>query len=107
MISFDNKTFGNVFVPLTLQSHNQEEADTLMILHALPIPKDARLDVKSPDADVFFLLIHIYFKLPAETFVVGDGSLQKKNVLLESFSVYLAKTIQEPFLDSTPLRVQT
>ena len=88
LVSFDNKTLGNVFVPLTLQSHNHEEADTLMILHALTIPKDAQLDVKSPDTDVFFLLVHIYCKLPAETsFVVGDGSMQKKRSVGEFYSV--------------------
>lgn len=88
LVSFDNKTLGNVFVPLTLQSHNHEVADTLMILHALTIPKDARLDVKSPDTDVFFLLVHIYSKLPAKTsFVVGDGSLQKKRSFGEFYSV--------------------
>ena len=51
-------------IPDVLLTHSQEEADTLLILHALTVDRDAKLVIDSPDTDVLILLIEIYQRLP-------------------------------------------
>ena len=53
MVTSGTKTKGNIDVPDNLASHSQEEADTLLLLHATTISDDAELTISSPDTDVF------------------------------------------------------
>ena len=53
MVTAGTKTKGNTDVPDNLASHSQEEADTLLLLHATTISADAELMISSPDTDVF------------------------------------------------------
>ena len=53
MVTAGTKTKGNIDVPDNLASHSQEEADTLLLLHATTISDDAELTISSPDTDVF------------------------------------------------------
>ena len=74
MVTSGTKTERNVHIPESLLSHNQEEADTIMILHAATVHKDADLVVFSPDTDVLILLVHFYPKLPnPSAFLTGKG----------------------------------
>ncbi len=41
IVTSGTETKGNICVPSTLVTHSQEEADTLMLLHALSIDKHA------------------------------------------------------------------
>ena len=58
-----------------------EEADTLLILHAIDASKDSsvkQLDVCSPDTDVFLLLLYWYPHLCTKTrFLTGKGSTKR------------------------------
>ena len=60
-----------------LNGHNHEEADTLMILHAIDVAECdpfRKLIVSSPDKDVFLLLIHFHQDLSSDThFLTGIG----------------------------------
>ena len=60
-----------------LNGHDHEEADTLMILHAIDVAACnpfRRLIVSSPDTDVLLLLIHYYASIPSDTqFLTGSG----------------------------------
>ena len=58
MVTSGTKTTGNTEVPESLRTHSHEEADTLLILHALTVDKDAEVTIDSPDTDIFLLLIH-------------------------------------------------
>ena len=53
MVTTGTKTKGNIDVPDNLASHSQEEADTLLLLHATTINDDAELTLSSPDTDAF------------------------------------------------------
>ena len=77
-VSYSNITKSNInAIDPNLNGHNHEEADTLMILHAIDVGKQnpfRKLLVKSPDTDVFLLLIHHCQELPLDTeFVTGRG----------------------------------
>ena len=68
------RTRGNIDVTEDLQNHNQEEADTLILLHALSLDKRANVVVESPDTDVFLLMISMYHLLPPNiSFKTGKG----------------------------------
>lgn len=74
MVTSGTETKDNTDIPDIVCSHSQEEADTLLILHALTIDKDAELVVDSPDTDVFLLLIGMFPKLPPGiTFLTGKN----------------------------------
>ena len=61
-----------------MKHHSQEEADTLLILHAVSVPHEAELVVSSPDTDVLLLLVHMYPHLPVSTvFLTGKGKLKR------------------------------
>ena len=68
-------------------NHDHEEADTLLILHALDVAKDDPFKeciVLSPDTDVFLLLVHYYQSLPHLTcFRTGKGEKQR-NIDIQS-----------------------
>lgn len=68
LVTYDQITEGNVVVPEQLKSHSHEEADTLLILHAVLAPKDDVLVVECADTDVLILLIAHYKLIPTETF---------------------------------------
>jgi len=76
MVTSGTQTKGNVDIPDLLLTHSQEEADTLLMLHAV----SAELVVSSPDTDVLLLLVHMYLHLPVSTvFLTGKGRL-KRNI---------------------------
>ena len=73
------ETKGNTTVPDILLTHSQEEAGTLLILHALTVDKDADVTVDSPDTDVLILLINMFQRLPvAIKFLTGKGKLRRR-----------------------------
>ena len=68
LLSYENKSVCNaVGYSNELQEHDHEEADTLLILHAVDTAKlnpFSKCVVYSPDTDVFLLLNYHYSKLP-------------------------------------------
>ena len=68
VLSYENKSVCNtVGYSNELQEHDHEEADTLLILHAVDTAKlnpFSKCVVYSPDTDVFLLLNYHYSKLP-------------------------------------------
>ncbi len=62
----------------SMKCHSHEEADTLIVLHALDVSRryaDCELHVVSPDTDIFILLVNRYESLSSEThFVTGRGN---------------------------------
>ena len=75
MVTSGTETRGNVDIP-----DSQEEADTLLILHAVGVAHEAQLVVSSPDTDVLLLLVHKYPYLPVSTvFLTGRGEM-KRNI---------------------------
>ena len=78
MVTSGTKTTGNTEVPESLRTHSHEEADTLLILHALTVDKDAEVTIDSPDTDIFLLLIHKCHELPPATrFITGKGKFRR------------------------------
>ena len=71
VVMFETKSISNIpDYPVELQEHNQEEANTLMLLQAsnvCEIDPFTDLYVVSPDTDVFLLLIYFYPQLCANT----------------------------------------
>lgn len=79
LVTYNSCTKGNTEIHPTLQSHAHEEADTLVILHALSLNKNTEVDIYSTDTDILLELICMYPKLPrATTFVTGKGDLRRK-----------------------------
>ena len=73
-------TEGNVDIPDSLLTHSQEEADTLLILHAISVPHERELVVSSPFTGVLLLLVHMFLDLPLSTvFLTGKRRL-KRNI---------------------------
>ena len=84
MVTSGTQTKGNVDIPCSLLTHSQEEADTLLLLHALNVSSDADLVVSSPDTYVLVLLVYMYSSLPiCTTFLTGKGRL-KRNISVQS-----------------------
>lgn len=65
IVTVGTETRGNTDIQNILCSHSHEEADTLLIPHALTMDKNAELVVDSPGADVFLLLTGMFPKLPS------------------------------------------
>ena len=70
-----------------LRSHDHEEADTLLLLHAIDVAqKDPFREciMFSPDTDVFLLLLHYYESLPQiTTFRTGRGN-DKRDISIKN-----------------------
>ena len=68
VLSYENKDASNIVsYPNGLQEHDHEEADTLLIVHAVDTAKLNPFSgcvAYSPDTDIFVLLIHHHSKLP-------------------------------------------
>ena len=82
VVVFDTKSISNLEgYSTTLATHDHEEADTLILLHALDVSSRdpfSKIDVFSPDTDVFLLLINKHDSLCADTnFVTGYGEDQE------------------------------
>ena len=79
IVTFGTESKGNKDVPRTLVSHCQEEADTLLLLHALTIDEDAEVVIDSPDTDMLLLLMYMYHDSllsSATSFRTGKGQLK-------------------------------
>ena len=86
IVTYGTISEGNIDVPASLLTHSQEEADTVMLLHAANVPKDVDLVVCSPDTDVLMLLVHMFPMLPDSTkFLTGKGRLKR---LISVKSIY-------------------
>jgi len=55
-VTSGTQTTGNVNIPDSLLTHSQEEADMLLILHAVSVPHETEFVVSSPDTDVLLLV---------------------------------------------------
>ena len=84
IVTAGTKTKGNIDVPDNLASHSQEEADTLLLLHATTISDDAELTISSPDTDVFLQIIQMYPKLPKKVFFLTGKSKQRRKIRIGS-----------------------
>lgn len=78
-ITYDKITETNLEnFPDELRNHDHEEADTLLILHAIDVAKKdlfTECFILSPDTDVFLLLIYYHESLPLVTFFrTGKGN---------------------------------
>jgi len=80
MVTSKTQTKGNVYIPDSLLTRSQEEADTLLILHAVSVPQEAELVVSSPDTDVLLLLVHMYPHLLVSTVLLTGKGRLKKNI---------------------------
>ena len=84
-VSFSTSTITNIpslDIEL-LDGHEHEEADTLIVLHAIDVAACnpfRKLIVSSPDTDVFLLLIHYQPKIPSDTHFL-TGSADKKRLI--------------------------
>ena len=58
MVTSGTLTKGTIDIPDSLLTHSKEEADTLIILHALTLSNDTELVVSSPDTDVLLLAVY-------------------------------------------------
>ena len=70
-VTYDTVTEANIdHLTNELLNHDHEEADTLLILHAIDIARNDVFNkccIWSPDTDVFLLLVHHYESLPLST----------------------------------------
>ena len=62
------KKFMVTYETSKLQTHNHEEADTLLLLHASLTNTDAIIIINSPDTDVFLQIVNMHLALPVEDF---------------------------------------
>jgi hypothetical protein len=90
MVTSGTQTKGNTCVPTALITHNQEEADTLLLLHAHSIDKNAEVVIASPDTDVFLLMVQMYSSLPSDlSFLTGKGNMKTSPT-----SIWQVRTLQ-------------
>ena len=91
MMTSGTTTSGNIQIPLSLLSHSQEEADTLIVLHAASVNKDTHLVVFSPDTVVLLLLVHHFPSLPdSTTFYTGKGR-QRRFISVQDIYIKLGQ----------------
>ena len=74
MVTYHTHTIGNIIIPECLQSHDHEEADTLLLLHLFTIKKDSHVYVFASDTDILLQLINCYECLPPESFFINKTS---------------------------------
>ena len=75
VVTYDLGSESNRQIADDLINHDHEEADTLLILHAINIAKEdpfTECVIYSPDTDVFLLLVHYAQDLPQVRFVVSS-----------------------------------
>ena len=100
-VTFSKQTITNIpNLSADLRNHDHEEADTLLVLHAIDVAKTNPFNecvVVSPDTDVFLLLLHYYEVLPlAILFRTGRGDAERDISIkqcYESISCKKAKAI--------------
>ena len=79
IVTAGTSTKGNIHIEENLENHDQEEADTILLLHALSVNKTNELVIESPDTDVLTLMINFYPQLPTKTsFQTGKGDQKRK-----------------------------
>lgn len=79
LITWDTCTNGNVCIPHNLQTHSQEEADILTILHISKLNEADRITVDSQSIVVLLLLLHFNESLPPNIlFRIEIGSLYRE-----------------------------
>ena len=79
MVTSGTETTGNTSIPATHLTHSHEEADTLLLLLAISIDKNAEVDNASTDTDVFLLMVQMYPNLPSDiSFLTGKGNMKRK-----------------------------
>ena len=101
VVTYDQASYTNTEnTHSTVNTHDHEEADTLIILHCFEIARDdpfTECVVVSPDTDVFLLLVHHYPELPQKLiFRTGRGEeLRNINIgsCYESLGVEHAKAL--------------
>jgi hypothetical protein len=92
IVTSGTQSKGNIVVPNTLLTHSQEEADTLLLLHALTVDSEAELVIDSPDTDVLLLMVQMYPSLPVSTnFRTGKGKF-KRNIAVRPIFNHLGET---------------
>jgi len=84
LVTSGRETKGNTSIPDVLLTHSQEELDTLLILHALTVDKDAELVIGSPDSDVLILLIEMIVSQAASCyeFSYGEEEFEESRVAI-------------------------
>ena len=95
MVTHQTTTIGNFPVPQQLQSHDHEEADTLIILHSSILSEEDHLFVYAKDADIYFQLINRYPILPPNTFFINSTS----NISIKNAYSHLGKSVSEALMD--------
>ena len=91
LISVSTRTFGNIECD---QSHNHEEADTLMIWHAIHASKrKVNIVVFSPDTDVFCMLLAFKSKIKRDIYmqtshhIISIGAVYRRLGPLKSIAL--------------------
>ena len=85
VVAFCDKYISNVG-DMSHLSSSQEEADTMILLHAVYCSKhnfSTHIDISSPDTDVLVLTIHRYPKLPANTRFISSGKLYDIKLIVD------------------------
>ena len=91
MMTSGTTTSGNIQIPLSLLSHSQEEADTIMVLHAASVNKDTHLVVFSPDTVVLLLLVHHFPSLPDSTTLYTGKGRQRRFISVQDIYIKLGQ----------------
>ena len=55
MVTYQTTARENVEISVSLSRHDHEEADTMILLHASTIGKDAKLDIHASDTDILII----------------------------------------------------
>ncbi|XP_066928999.1 uncharacterized protein [Clytia hemisphaerica] len=89
-ITYSQQTISNIQLSDDLMRHDHEEADTLIVLHALNVAKNDPFSdcvVVASDTDVFLLLIHYYERLPMSTvFRIGTGDKERDIPIMKCYN---------------------
>ena len=95
-ITFSKQTKTNIQgFNLDLANHYHEEAETLLVLHAIDVEKSNPFQeciVVSPDTDIFLLLVHYYEQLPNSAgFQTGCGKNKRTISVQQCFEALGSK----------------